>query len=120
MLSSEQLIGFVKSGRKVRVLRYLNDNRLISIFGWMRIAQRKIEIPRDRYEDLMKETVAALAERHGTDLRVEFRSDYYGSQWVEVHSGFLGRRTSKLGLSPRHIIMLQNALQACPKLEKAS
>ncbi len=120
MLSSEQLIGFVTSGRNIRISRCANDNRLISIFGWMRVALREIEIPRDRYEDLIKETVTALAERHGSDLWVEVRSDPYGRRWVEVRSGFLGRRTSHLGLSLRHIVMLQNALQACAELEQAS
>ena len=123
-LSSDQLIGFVKSGRNIRISKCANDNRLISIYisiyGWMQLTLREMEIPRNRYEDLIKETVTSLAERHGSDLRVEVRSDHYGRRWVEVHSGFLGRRTSRLGLSPRHINMLQNALQACAQLEQAS
>jgi len=120
MLSSEQLIGFVKKGCDISISKCANDNRLISISGWMPIAQRKVEIPKDQYDDLIKETVRLLAERHGSDLRVEVSSDHYGRQWVEVQSGFLVRRTSRLGLSPRHIVMLQNALQACVQLEPAS
>ena len=120
MLSSDQLIGFVKSGCNIRISRCANDNRLISIFGWMSVTVREMEIPRDRYEDLIKETVTSLAERHGSDLRVEIRSDHYGRQWVELYSGFLGKRTSRLGLSSRHIVMLQNALHACAQLEQTS
>jgi hypothetical protein len=58
----------------------------------------------------MHELVHALAERHGGELTVDVKLDYYGGQWVEVRSGVLTRRTSRLGISPRHIALLQDMI----------
>lgn len=119
MLSSEQLITFIKSGRNIRVVRCGNDNRLISILDQRGQVKADVEVPRDLYEGLMTQTLHALAERHGSDLRIEVKRDFYGVARAIVHSGLFGRRTAQLGISPRHIAMLHDALQVRAMEEQA-
>ncbi len=110
MMSPDQLIALSKKGRDVRVAKDSSDNRRVVILDRMRRAERNIEIPPEHYEYLMEETVAKLAERNGSDLKVSIGGDFYGRLWIEVRSGFLARRTSRLGFSPRHINKLRDAL----------
>ena len=110
MISSDQLIELSKKGRDIRVAKNTADNRVVVVADRLRRAQRNIEIPSEHYEDLMQETVSQLVARHGSDLKVSVGGDFYGRLWVEVRSGFFSRRTSRLGLSPRHINKLRDAL----------
>ena len=110
MISSDQLIACAKKGRDFRVAKNTADNRVVVIHDRRRRAERNIEIPSEHYETLMQETVSQLVARHGSDLKVSVGGDFYGRSWVEVRSGFFSRRTSRLGLSPRHINKLRDAL----------
>jgi len=110
MMSPDQLIALSKKGRHIRVAKDMSDNRQIVIADRRRRTERSIEIPREHYENLMEETVAKLAERNGSDLKVSIGGDFYGRLWIEVRSGFLAQRTSRLGFSPRHINKLRDAL----------
>ena len=120
MISSEQLIELSKKGRDVRVAKDAGDNRQVIVLDRTRSTQHNIEIPREAYENLMEDTVAKLVARNGADLRVSVGSDFYGHLWIEVRSGFLSRRKSRLGLSPRHINMLRDALGACQREHEAA
>lgn len=119
MFTSEQLIAFVKNGRSIQVAKGANNRRLISILDRRGRVKSACEIPRDLYQGLMEETVDALARRHGTDLRVDINRDFYGVTCASVRSGLFGWRTSRLGIAPRHILMLQNALDARAMTEDA-
>jgi len=63
----------------------------------------------------MSEVMQGIASRHG--LRVEFKQDFFGGQWLEVRSGLLGLRVSRLQISPRHIQMLQGLMAAQHQVE---
>jgi len=120
MISSEELIALAKKGRDVRVTKDTEDNHEIEIFdgpGWI---ERSIEIDRDAYEHLMTETVSQLLARHGDDLKVGVGGDFYGRLWVEVRSGLLSHRLSRLGLSPRHINLLREGLSDCGGRDEAA
>ena len=110
MMSPDQLIALSKKGRDIRVAKDTSDNRRFVIADRRRRLDRYIEIPPEHYENLMEETVAKLAERNGSDLKVSIGGDFYGRLWIEVRSGFFARRTSRMGLSPRHINKLRDAL----------
>lgn len=110
MISSEQLITFSKKGRDVRVAKDASDIRRVVIGDRSHKRERNFEILQEHYEALMEETVAKLVARNGSDLRVSVGGDFYGHVWIEVRSGFFSQRRSRLGLSPRHINMLRDAL----------
>ena len=120
MISSEELIAVSKKGRDVRVAKNTEDHREIVIFDGARRAARNIEISREDYERLMQETVAQLLARNGADLKVRVGGDFYGRLWVEVRSGVLSHRLSRLGLSPRHINLLREGLTDRAQEDKAA
>ena len=64
----------------------------------------------ERHEHLMAQTVSLLAARDRSGLRINVGRDYYGRQWIEIRWGLLGQRMSRLGISPRYIAMLGDAL----------
>lgn len=120
MISSEQLIALSKKGRDVRVAKDACDHRHVIIRDRTRRTEANVEVPPETYEGLMQDTVAKLVARNGADLHVSVGSDFYGRSWIEVRSGFLSRRKSRLGLSPRHVNMLRDALGACQQQQQAA
>ncbi|MCB1504465.1 MAG: hypothetical protein KDJ47_05770 [Hyphomicrobiaceae bacterium] len=69
------------------------------------------------HDELTSELVQTIAAR--PDLRVTFKQDSFGKQWLEVRSGRLGLRVARIVISPRYIQMLQQAVTAKEKLEVA-
>ena len=110
MISPEDLIASLKSGCDVRVLKNASDSRLIVVRNRVGKAERRIEIALERYDQLMTQTVSLLAARDGSGLRISVGRDHYGRQWLEIRWGLLGQRMSRLGISPRYIAMLGDAL----------
>lgn len=109
MLSSADLIHHICAGRNIRVSRGANETRTISIIFGLSY-HRDFELPLAAYDALMSDVMQGIAAR--SDLRVDFKQDFYGRQWLEVRSGLLGLRVSRLHISPRHIQMLQSLVVA--------
>lgn len=110
MISPEDLIATLKSGNDVRVVKNASDNRLLVVRNRTSKAERSIEISLEHFDQFMVQTVSLLAARNGSGLRVHVGRDHYGRQWLEVRWGLLGHRLSRLGLSPRYIALLCDAL----------
>ena len=112
MISSQALLDSIRKGRDIRVRQTSAGSRMIHICAFRGGDSWAVELPFAAYEALMRETVLALAERHGSDLRVALKMDHFGSRWAEVSSGLLRHRVSRLGLSPRHLYVLEHAIAA--------
>lgn len=110
MTTARELIDFAKNGRNISVSKGSGGQRQLVISGTSRSGSLRQNIDAHAYDHLMTQLVDDLAARHGSDLTVDVKINYYGSQWVEVRSGMISRRTARLGISPRYISRLQDQI----------
>jgi hypothetical protein len=107
---SAEILALVLRGMNLAIRKGADGTRIISLRGLAGLAVRDISVAAADYEPLMLHLVALIAARNGSDLRVCVRSDFYGRTWIEVRSGLLRQSVARLGLSPRHVRALEDAI----------
>ena len=69
-----------------------------------------LSLSQEQYEPFMQEFLSTLYDYHDNGGTVEIKMDYYGAKWIEVRSGFIWRRKSRISIAPRFIDALQTRL----------
>lgn len=109
---AQEIIELVVTGYHISVRRPTDDARIIQAKTGRGEVKRSFTLALPAYDAVLAEVVGGLAARHGKQLRVEIKGDFYGNHWAEVRSGMLGWQTSRVVISPRHLNALEQALRA--------
>ena len=109
MLSAEEIVSLIAAGWSVRVVRR-EGGRLVKFSRLNGTLKREMLLPKDHYEAAFERAMSLLAEGHPQRYRVEMDTDFYGNLRGMVRTGLFGAQCVALEISPRHLALLQRAI----------
>lgn len=115
-----EILELVAGGYHISVRKLTDDARIIQAKSGRGDVKRSFTLALTPYDAVLADVVSGLAARHGRQLRVEIKGDFYGNHWAEVRSGVLGWQMSRIIVSPRHLNALEQALKAREAEPKAA
>ncbi|MGF1650684.1 MAG: hypothetical protein ACFCUN_09550 [Hyphomicrobiaceae bacterium] len=110
-MSVDELMTAIASGAGVRAVR-VTDGRVVQVTDRRGRMTREARYDLQTYDRVMSELMSRLSEQDGATLDVAIRIDFYGSLSAEVRTGLLNRRRAPLAISPRHLALLDQLIEA--------
>ena len=109
-ITPKQFIAYVRKGRDISIQKPATSQRVVTVRDRIFGVTTHHKMSADQYSELMEHVLTRLAIENGRSLTIDTKISYLGGEWIEIRSGLLGRKTSRVALSPRFLTILSKRI----------